>query len=182
MNWHYQPLRRNEVQKTTSGFTLLELLVVILIVGAVVAIAAPGWLAFLNRQRLNTAQSQVLDILRQAQSTAKLKGVKYQASFKEQNGRVRWAIHPITVAASSASWNSLEKGVHLNPIETNPAADKAGIHKIQFNHYGEVSGSLGRITLSVPSSSAKRCVVVSTLLGAMRTGKNQPKRSGNPCD
>jgi prepilin-type N-terminal cleavage/methylation domain-containing protein len=176
--------KRQFSQAQNQGFTLLEGLVVVLMIGVLAAIAAPSWIAFLNVRRLDAAQGQVFEILRQAQSTAKLKHVKQQVSFRQKDGQVQWAIHAMTPITDPdrLSWSSLDKGIQLDPDETNPAADKFGIHKIQFNHYGEVNGKTGRVTLFVPTSSAKRCVIVSTLIGAMRTGQNRPTRKGNPCD
>ncbi|MGB3650812.1 MAG: type II secretion system protein, partial [Rivularia sp. (in: cyanobacteria)] len=40
---------------SSSGFTLLEMLVVIAVVGLLTAIAAPSWVAFVNTRRLNSA-------------------------------------------------------------------------------------------------------------------------------
>jgi hypothetical protein len=54
---------------------------------------------------------------------------------------------------------------------------------MQFNHYGEVNGQLGRITLStIDQADTKRCVMISTLLGAMRKGEDHvKKKDGKHC-
>lgn len=173
-NW----LRRDN---STKGFTLLELLVALVMIGVLTAIMAPSWQAFLNRQRLNTAQNQVMEVLKQAQQSAKQQHISYQASFREQANRVQWAIHPTQADPMTVPWNALEEGIKLD-AETTLSRDN-NIYRMQFNHRGEVNGQLGRVTLSLTSGGGiKRCVFVSNLLGAMRTGENRPTRQGNPCE
>lgn len=62
-------LRRS--QRFFAGFTLLEVLVVMLIIAVLAAIAAPGWNALMNRQRVNTVNEQAVQLIRQAQNEAR---------------------------------------------------------------------------------------------------------------
>ncbi len=167
---------------SNSGFTLLEVLVVTLAIGILSAIAAPSWLAFVDTQRLNAAQSEVYQAMRQAQSQAKLQKLTWQASFREQNGTVQWAVHPAGVNPSDAVWNNLNAVVSLDAETTLQESD--GVRRIEFDYMGTVEQPpLGRITLSSKNGGkAKRCVFVSTILGAMRTAKeNDTAKSGKYC-
>ena len=63
--------------KQSSGFTLIEVLVTILIVGILSAIAAPSWLGFVAKQRLNKANDIVLASLQEAQRQAKKTKIRH---------------------------------------------------------------------------------------------------------
>jgi prepilin-type N-terminal cleavage/methylation domain-containing protein len=163
----------------SAGFTLVETLVVAVAIGVLAASAVPGWSAFWQRQKLTVVQGQVYDILRQAQATAKLKHLKQQVSFRNQGDQIEWVIHPTTVNPTTLiTWQRLEPGVQVDS-ESRPQP-ASGIYRIQFNHQGDVNGSLGRITVSMVNTPLpKRCVFISTLLGAMRTGESRAKPDSN---
>ncbi|MBD2196497.1 MULTISPECIES: GspH/FimT family protein [Calothrix] len=158
---------------SNSGFTVLELLVVILVLGILSAIAAPNWYGFVNVRRLNVAQDEVYRAMQQAQSEAKKQKLTWQASFRESNGTVQWAIHPAIMNPANAKWNNLDAAVRLDQETT--LAQSNGVRQVQFDRMGMVEQPpLGRITLSSKKGGkAKRCVFVSTILGAMRTSKEQ---------
>jgi prepilin-type N-terminal cleavage/methylation domain-containing protein len=175
----------------SQGFTLLETMIVGVVLGILVAIATPTWLSFKERQLLNVARSEALAAIRQAQAQAIQKRTQWQISFREVNGIAQWATHPVSIVESvesvelrpnswhdRVSWNDLPKGVHLDQETTFQLAK--GVRRVQFNYAGQVNGQLGRVTFSTENSGKmKRCVVVSTLLGALRSGENHAKKDGD---
>ncbi|MEH2382296.1 MAG: GspH/FimT family protein [Nostoc sp.] len=156
--------------RSNSGFTLPEMLVVVVLIGILATLGIPNWLAFVNTQRLNTAGSEVHLAMRQAKSQATKEKLTWQASFREQNGIVQWAVHPATVNPSAANWNNLHSNVRFDS-ETNFQPSLSTVQEVRFDYRGNAK-DLGRITLSSKSGGkAKRCVIVSTILGEMRTAK-----------
>ncbi|WP_017719731.1 type II secretion system protein [Kamptonema formosum] len=159
--------------RATAGFTLIEMIVVIAFFGILAAVAGASFLGWLARMRLNSAQYTALEAIRQAQTTAKLRKSTWQASFREQDGKVQWAVHPDNSAPSI--WNTLvEEGIKIDPANTTFYKDKnSSLWRVQFNYKGHTNGQLGRINLTTSTGSPKRCVFVSTLLGAVRTAADE---------
>ena len=155
---------------SSSGFTLPETLVVVLLIGILATLGIPNWLAFVDTQRLKTAQNEVHLAMRQAQRQATKEKLTWQASFREQNCIVQWAVHPATVNPSSANWNNLDANVRLDAETTLQISN--GVRQIKFDYRGNIISLPRSITISSKyGGKAKRCVYISTMLGAMRTAK-----------
>ncbi len=163
------------------GFTFIELMVVVAIVGVLMAIAAPAFNSFKNRQALNVAQQEVLAAMRESQTKAIHYRRKWQTSFREKGELLQWSTHPVGELPLEGQWKSLPSDVKLDEETTLRRA--RGVRRVQFNHMGHVNGQLGRLALSPKDGgSMKRCIVVSTLLGAMRSGQNQARKdNGKSC-
>lgn len=84
---------RRSPRHSKAGFTLIEMLVVTLMIGVMFAIAAPGWLGFMQQRRVNSVNDAVARTLQDAQSQAKTKKLSYSVSFKQDNGIPQVAVY-----------------------------------------------------------------------------------------
>lgn len=170
---------------SSSGFTLLEVLVAMAAIGILAAYSAPSWLAFINTRRLNDASQKVYLALRDTQRQAQKTKTTWQFSLRVKENIVQWAVHPQTLNPNNAIWYSLDSNVVLDKETTLLLRKSTKLRQIQFDYTGSIKKPpLGRITLSSKyGGKAKRCVYVSTILGAIRTAKERKKanRGGDYC-
>jgi prepilin-type N-terminal cleavage/methylation domain-containing protein len=74
--------QRQEYGDQNAGFTMAEMIVVLFMIGILSVIAAPGWSAFIKRQRLNQANGAVVSVIQETRLQAKsTKGI-YSISFR----------------------------------------------------------------------------------------------------
>lgn len=170
---------KSQTSSLNSGFTIVELLVVIVAIAILAAIANPTWQVILKRQRLNSAQAEALNIIRQAQYKAKSEKRVWEASFRKSDRYIQWSVHPATDTETNRTWNYLlsENSDQIDIDQTKTTLRHSdGSYNIQFQYKGRVNGQLGRITFMSPGANdraIRRCVFVSTLLGAMRTDSDR---------
>jgi prepilin-type N-terminal cleavage/methylation domain-containing protein len=163
-----------------AGFSLIELIVIILLVGILSAIAAPGWVAFVNRQQVNKANDAVLAALQEAQREAKNKKLRYSVSFQKNTTtqNVEVAIYRTDIGISAwkplgadvgVSSDKLLLGANLSGENTLNSSDSTVQYppsttptKITFDYMGALpTASFGtgteppglKIVVAVPSSA-----------------------------
>lgn len=157
------------------GFTLVEKIAVMAIIGVLMAIAAPSWITFFRARNLNAAQDKVFQTIRLAQFQAEQTRSTWQVSIRTDSyGFVQIAAHRSNTPTEQILWYDLDPRIQLHPTEMT-LYQTGGVYRIQFNHQGRVIGQLGRVTLIRQDNlQMKRCVTVSTLLGAVRKGCPSP--------
>lgn len=162
------------LHKTVAGYTLVEILTVVVMIGILASVGGLTLLGWLNRLRVNAAQDTALNTIRSAQITATQQHLTWQASFRQQVVRgetvIEWSVH--SANTPPIVWNTIyQPGVVVDTANTtfSGAGTQNNPWRVQFNYKGHTNGQLGRITLSNAGGNNRRCVIVSTLLGLVRT-------------
>lgn len=173
---HY---RHNRFQARNGGFTLLESLVVVVMVGILAAIAAPGWLGYMNRRRVVTTRDDIYQAVLQAQTKAKQRSVAHEVSFRlspnpDTLNFLEWSVHPSGVTGTS--WETAQSSIvaidTACPDAVNPLANT-----FEFDFKGNLTDNSLRTLYVVNARDSApggapaptlRAVHIQTLIGAIR--------------
>jgi prepilin-type N-terminal cleavage/methylation domain-containing protein len=143
--------------RNEKGFTLLELIIVILVAGVLAAISAPSLLTWYQRMRVNNAMSQVQGSLQTAQREAIRRNTNCVVNIDSGNDK-------------------MTGDCFLQPdIPTDWVDLKSNETTMNYSYRGTVTlASSGTIVLfekGTSSPSIKKCLVLSSPLGIVRTGE-----------
>lgn len=163
-------LRRSHHYNAHSGFTIIEGLAVVVIIGILAAIAAPAWIKFSLNREVEAARNQLHQGIRQAQTQAIASRTAWQFSVREVD-QVEWAIHPQTAPLSAvSSWQQLSPKIVVD-WENTSSSDQNQVYYITFDFKGNVE-TRSIITVEERSGMAKKqCVLINNLLGKTSRGE-----------
>jgi len=173
-------LSRSMLRRATAGFTLLEVIVVVVIVGILAAILAPGWLAMVNRQRAGAARDDLVEALRTAQNDAKSRGVTRTVTFDT-------TVDPPTITYNGQTRNiGGEAEIKAGQIELlmqDGVGAVGATMDITFNPRGGVDAPdlPASLAIGIPNTDVRRCAIVETLIGNVRTATERDNDPDNTC-
>lgn len=175
-----------------SGFTIIEMLVVALMVGILSAIAAPTWLMFANRQKVRTVNDRVYNAIQEAQSQAQLTSLGRSLEFGEHQGIPAYRIYLTSGGRpddDNAGWQTLDVNGEINEgqitLQVIPPTSNSREH-LEFDHQGVIVPEQDRdnnitedkpfrVVVSSADETVIHCVLVRTILVSTQ------KREGEAC-
>jgi prepilin-type N-terminal cleavage/methylation domain-containing protein len=141
------------------GFTLIEMLIILFIVGILTATGIPSLLSLLNNKKLDNALTQVETALKETQKNAIKKSRTCTLTIPTGTGE-------------QLLGNCLNAG--NQPLPEINISRPAGLATIGFDFKGRVSDptNRGTIVFSLPDGSgSQRCLAISNGIGLIRSGK-----------
>jgi len=179
-------VQKNKFNTLNSGFTMLELMSVIVMVGILGAIAAPSWLSFLNRQRISSVESDLVQTIKRTQQDAiqRRQAVVFEVKEGEDLPTVNNGID-IVLASSSGIKSGM---ITLDSYTVNTDGtknDDADDVSLAFDYQGKpvAAGTNDDgfvlpfvITINAENSNSKQCVIIANLIGSVKTAE------GATCD
>ncbi len=149
------------------GFSLIEMLVVVILVGIITAIAVPSLLGLFSRYQVDQALSTLEGAIKETQRQA-----------IRQSRLCRVNINPTTKKITGNPTNCLLETRTINSnidIRTNLSG---AIPNISFSHKGSTTKS-GTIVVSSNYTDRQKCFVISLGIGITRIGNYVGSKTGS---
>ena len=148
-----------QLTNSDRGFTIVELVVALLIIGIIASLSAPSLISIHRRNQIDTNLAELLGAIKETQRQAM------------RLGRIcRIDINPNTNLVTGNPPRCLPETTNIDD-EINIRTNLPGSNpNISFSPKGNTT-RMGTIVLSSNSTDYQRCFVISLGLGIMRTGE-----------
>ncbi len=153
--------------QSDRGFTLIELMVAIIIVGIIAAIASPNFIGLLSRIKINNALEELLGAIKETQRLAMRSGNNCRINIDPNTN-----ILNATTNECSLNTRKIDEDI---TIRTNLSGSTPNI---SFSQKGTTTKA-GTIVLSSDLTNTQKCFVISLGLGIMRTGNYTGSKTGS---
>lgn len=157
---------RNGPESVAEGFTLLELIVILGIIGTILAIATPSFMEWRRNLQYKEAAGGIVSALRTARSNAIALNRQNRVEFMPSTSRYR--ITQGNRAHDSSDWSTVKQGFISLPanVVMKSGADCGGSAdlSIQFNPNGTSSAG----TICVRDSNATKYQILVANSGRIR--------------
>ena len=159
-------LRHHESWQREQGFTLPEVLIVIVLMGILFAIASSSWFGVIESRRVDSATNQMVSELRLAhnRATNRLEKWKVDPIVNTGNYRIGSCVDPCEASLpNSTPTRSLEEGTEFRP----------GVVAVVFKPDGtaQIIGT-GNIQVAAADGSPCRQIDVNTVTSRVRISTN----------
>jgi prepilin-type N-terminal cleavage/methylation domain-containing protein len=173
-------LHKSAQSSIQQGFTLLELLIVIVMIGILSAIATPSILAEFARTKLNNSLEIVQSSLELAQTEAIKKSKSCDVTFVNTVVTDDDKITTGCNAGLSGNASKLQEGVTIDFANSSLPSS----NKITYSFRGTTlanNSAAATITLSATNTSFKRCLKIEPGLGLITTGNYEGTGASATC-
>jgi Tfp pilus assembly protein FimT len=163
--------RPGRAQERSAGFTLVELLGVVIVLGLIATLVTVNWQALLPRQQLNSAVRALAAALQGARSDAIARTLEFRVQYDLDDQRYRVQT-PFRLGGGiavdederySLEWIDLPQSVRFKSVLLAGEEYTSGIVQVSFDPLGSANGHV--VVLEQPAYEALYTIEVQALTG-----------------
>jgi prepilin-type N-terminal cleavage/methylation domain-containing protein len=155
-------LKHRVAWQSERGFTLAEVMIVVVLMGVVLAIAASSWFGMIESRRVDSSSNQMVSELRLAHTRATNRLTNWRVEFDPNTGNYRTGscVNPCTATLTTPT-RSLEEGTEFPP--------GLGVVAVVFKADGtaQIIGT-GNVQVAAADGSPCRQIEVNTVTSRVR--------------
>ncbi|HUI44964.1 MAG TPA: GspH/FimT family pseudopilin [Nitrospirota bacterium] len=152
-------LENRTIIRSTKGYTLIELIFVIVLIAIMAALAVPYYMNWINNTDYRSAARHVASVLRQARSNAIATNKEQQVILQPVNNVYSYGTIASSLSSNTVSWPTI---TIWNALPLPPNAVPGPIETVQFTPNGLISTASCTIPINDSAGNAHYQVAVSS--------------------